>query len=88
MYRGNGVDTLAAATSVIASTVDQVGFTAPVRGYGVSDSMKPIHAGLVGNDSLILLDEAHCAKPFDQTMQAVKNTADGTSRTPHSVLCR
>ena len=38
--------------------------------------MKPIHAGLVGNDALILLDEAHCAKPFDQTMEAVKNYRD------------
>jgi CRISPR-associated endonuclease/helicase Cas3 len=40
--------------------------------------MKPIHAGLVGNDALILLDEAHCAKPFDQTMQAVKHYRDWT----------
>lgn len=69
MYRDDAWARTPAQPCVIASTVDQIGSRLLFRSYGRSNKAWPVHAGLAGNDSLIILDEAHCANPFLQTMQ-------------------
>lgn len=77
-----------AQPTVLTSTVDQVGSRLLFRGYGLTPSVAPIHAGLLGADCLILLDEVHLSRPFRQTLDAVVRSGRGGADSPVRPLRR
>jgi CRISPR-associated endonuclease/helicase Cas3 len=72
IYRDNVWVRTPLQPTVICTTVDQIGSRLLFRGYGISPLVAPVHAAMVANDSLIVLDEAHCSNPFRQTVESTQ----------------
>lgn len=63
--------------TVLFATVPMFASRLMFRGYGVSRSMRSVDAALVGIDSLVLLDEAHLARPLLRLMDQLEQCDPG-----------
>lgn len=60
-----------ARPAIIVGTVDMVGSRLLFGGYGVGFRRRPLHAGLLGQDVLLVHDEAHLEPAFQELLQAL-----------------
>lgn len=57
--------------AIIIGTVDLIGSGLLFTGYRSSYKRRPLEAGLLGQDSLLVLDEAHLSRPFEQLITSI-----------------
>src|SRR5690606_25039551 len=57
--------------AVIIGTVDMIGSRLLFSGYGCGFKTRPLHAGFLGQDALLIHDEAHLEPAFDDLLRSI-----------------
>ncbi|HTE41003.1 MAG TPA: type I-U CRISPR-associated helicase/endonuclease Cas3, partial [Steroidobacteraceae bacterium] len=57
--------------AIIVGTVDMIGSRLLFSGYGCGFRSKPLHAGFLGHDALLVHDEAHLEPAFQSLLDAI-----------------
>lgn len=58
--------------AVICGTVDMIGSRLLFSGYRIGFKSRPLHAGFLGQDALLLHDEAHLEPAFQKLIEAIE----------------
>jgi CRISPR-associated endonuclease/helicase Cas3 len=58
--------------AVICGTVDMIGSRLLFSGYGCGFKSRPLHAGFLGQDSLLVHDEAHLEPAFQKLIEEIE----------------
>ena len=58
--------------AVVVGTVDMIGSRLLFSGYGRGFKSRPLHAGFIGQDALLIHDEAHLEPAFQELVAAVE----------------
>jgi CRISPR-associated endonuclease/helicase Cas3 len=74
-YAGNNREWSAdpSRPAIIVGTVDMIGSRLLFSGYGVGFKTKPLHAGFLGQDVLLVHDEAHLEPAFQKLLTEIKH---------------
>lgn len=68
-----------ARPAVIVGTVDMIGSRLLFSGYGCGFKSRPLHAGFIAQDSLLVHDEAHLEPAFQELIEAVESAQERRS---------
>lgn len=62
--------------AVVIGTIDMIGSRLLFSGYGVGNKTRPFYAGMLGQDSLIVLDETHLSPAMEETLRDAQRIAE------------